>query len=84
MHLALDKSTALEKLNKLFTVIGKESRNNLKLSIMAPGPITSWEIDGETVEAVSGFTCWAPKSLQKVIEAMELKDSYSLEGVRPS
>ena len=50
-----DETTALEKLNKLFTAIGKESRNNLKLSIMAPGPITSWAIDGETVEAVSDF-----------------------------
>ena len=50
-----DETTALEKLNKLFTVIGKESRNNLKLSIMAPGPITTLAIDVETVEAVSDF-----------------------------
>ena len=44
---------------------------------MASGPITSWEIDGETV---SDFTFWAPKLLQIVIEAMKLKDTYSLEG----
>ena len=47
---------------------------------MASGPITSWEIDGETVETVSGFIFWAPKSLQMVIAAMKLKDTYSLEG----
>ena len=44
------------------------------------GPITSWEIDGETVEIVSDFIFWAPKSLQMVIAAMKLKDAYSLEG----
>ena len=47
---------------------------------MASGPITSWQIDGETVETVSDFMFWAPKSLQMVIAAMELKDVYSLEG----
>ena len=48
--------------------------------IMASDPITSWEIDGETMETVSDFIFWgAPKSLQMVIEAMKLKDSYSLE-----
>ena len=46
---------------------------------MASGPITSWEIDGETVETVSDFF-WAPKSLQIVTAAMKLKDAYSLEG----
>ena len=46
---------------------------------MAPGPITSWEIDGETTETVSGFILGAPKSLQMVIVAMTLKDTYSLE-----
>ena len=46
---------------------------------MASGPITSWEIDGETVETVSEFIFWAPKSLQMVIAAMTLKDTYSLE-----
>ena len=49
-----------------------------KTKIMASGPITSWEIDRETVETVSDF--WAPKSLQMVIAAMKLKDAYSLEG----
>ena len=48
-----------------------------KTKIMASGPITSWEIDGETVETVSDF--WAPKSLQMVTAAMKLKDAYSLE-----
>ena len=47
---------------------------------MAPGPITSWEIDGETVETVADFIFGAAKSLQMVIAAMKLKDSYSLEG----
>ena len=47
---------------------------------MASGPITSWEIDEETVETVSDFIFWAPKSLQMVIAAMKLKDADSLEG----
>ena len=52
--------------------------NIQKMKIMASGPITSWEIDGETVETVSDF--WgAPKSLQMVTAAMKLKDAYSLE-----
>ena len=46
---------------------------------MASGPITSWEIDGETVETVSDFSFWAPKSLQMVTAAMKLKDACSLE-----
>ena len=46
---------------------------------MATGPITSWQIDGETVEIVSDFIFWAPKSLQMVIAAMNLKDACSLE-----
>ena len=50
-----------------------------KTKIMASGPITSWEIDGETVETVSDFTFWAPKSLQMLIATMKLKDAYSLE-----
>ena len=61
------------------------SENGLKLNIqktkiMASGPITSWEIDGETVEAVSDFNLGAPRSLQMVTAAMKLKDTYSLEG----
>ena len=51
-----------------------------KIKIMACGPITSWEIDGETVETVSDFILGAPKSLQMVIAAMKLKDTDSLEG----
>ena len=68
-------------------IIKEESEKfDLKLSIqktkiMASGPITSWEIDGETVETVSDFYFFlAPKSLQMVIAAMKLKDTYSLEG----
>ena len=64
----------------------KEKRENVdlklnieKTKIMASGPSTSWEIDGETVETVSDFIFWAPKSRQMVIAAMKLKDAYSLE-----
>ena len=53
--------------------------NIRKTKIMVSGPITSWEIDGETVETVSDFILGAPKSLQMVIAAMKLKDAYSLE-----
>ena len=53
--------------------------NIQKTKIMASGPITSWEIDEETVERGSDFIFWAPKSLQMVIAAMKLKDTYSLE-----
>ena len=53
--------------------------NIQKTKIMASGPITSWEIDGETVETVSDFILGDPKSLQMVIAAMKLKDDYSLE-----
>ena len=54
--------------------------NIQKTKIMVSGPITSWEIDGDTVETVTGFIFWAPKSLQMVIAAVKLKDAYSLEG----
>ena len=54
--------------------------NIQKTKIIVSGPITSWEIDGETVEIVSDFLEGAPKSLQMVIAAMKLKDVYSLEG----
>ena len=54
--------------------------NIQKTKIMASGPITSWQIDGETVETVADFILGAPKSLQMVIAAMQLKDTYSLEG----
>ena len=54
--------------------------NIQKTKIMASGPITSWEIDGETVETVADFIWGAPKSLQMVTAAMKLKDAYSLKG----
>ena len=54
--------------------------NIQKTKIMASGPITSWQIDGETVETVSDFVFGAPKSLKMVTAAMKLKDTYSLEG----
>ena len=54
--------------------------NIQKTKIMASGPITSWEIDGATVETVADFILRSPKSLQMVIAAMKLKDTYSLEG----
>ena len=53
--------------------------NIQETKIMASGPITSWEIDGETVETVSEFIFWTPKSLQMVTAALKLKDAYSLE-----
>ena len=53
--------------------------NIQKTKIMASVPISLWEIDGETVETVSGFIFWAPKSLQMEIAARKLKDAYSLE-----
>ena len=66
-------------------VKGEREKVGLKLNIqktkiMASGPITSWEIDGETVETVADFIFWALKSLQMVTAAMKLKDAYSLEG----
>ena len=54
--------------------------NIQKTKIMASGPITSWEIDGETLENSQTLFFWAPKSLQMVTAAMKLKDTYSLEG----
>ena len=71
--------------NLLMRVKEKSEKVGLKLNIqktkiMASCPITSWEIDGETVETVSDFIFLAPKSLQVVIAAMKLKDAYSLEG----
>ena len=61
--------------------LGLINLNIQKMKIMASGPITSWEIDGETVETVADFFLGgAPKSLQMVIAAMKLQDAYSLEG----
>ena len=54
--------------------------NIQKTKIMGSGPITLWQIDGETMETVKDFIFWAPKSLQMVTAAMKLKDAYSLEG----
>ena len=76
-----------EELKSLLVKVKEESENvGLKLNIqktkiMASGPITSWEIDGETVEIVTDFIFFlAPKSLQMVTAAMKLKEAYSLEG----
>ena len=54
--------------------------NIQKMKIMASGPTTSWQVDGETIETVAVFILGAPKSLQMVIAAMKLKDTYSLVG----
>ena len=75
-----------EELKSLLMKVKEENENvglklNIqKIKIMASGPITSWEIDGETMEAVKDFIFGAPKSLQMVSAAMKLKDTYSLEG----
>ena len=53
---------------------------NIQTKIMASGPITSWQIDGETMETATDFMFLAPKSLQMVTAAMKSKDAYSLEG----
>ena len=74
-----------EELKSLLMNVKKESEklglklNIQKTKIMAAGPTTSWEIDGETVETVSDFIFLTPKSLQMVTAAMKLKDAYSLE-----
>ena len=75
-----------EELKSLMMKV-KEKRENVgfklniqKTKIMVSRPITSRQIDGETVETVTDFIFWAPKSLQMVIAAMKLKDAYSLEG----
>ena len=74
-----------EELKSLLMKVKEESEkvglklNIRKTKVMASGPITSWEIDGETVKPVSDFIFWAPKSLQMVTAAMKLKDAYSLE-----
>ena len=74
-----------EELKSLLIKVKVESEkvglklNVQKTKITASGPITSWEIDGETVETESDFIFWAPKSLQLVTAALKLKDAYSLE-----
>ena len=76
----------IKELKSLLMIVKEESEkvglklNIQKMKIMASGPISSWEIDGETVETVSDFFWGAPKSLQMVSAAMKLKDAYSLEG----
>ena len=75
-----------EELKSLLMKVKEESEkvalklNIQKTKIMASGPITSWEIDGETVETMSDYFGVAPKSPQMVIAAMKLKDAYSLKG----
>ena len=75
-----------EELNSLLMKVKEESEevglklNIQKTKIMASGPITSWQIDGETVETVADFIFGAPKLLQLVTAGMKLKDAYSLEG----
>ena len=74
-----------EELKSLLMKVKEESEVGLKLNIqktkiMASDPITSWLIDGETMETVTDFILGARKSLQMVIAAMKLKDAYSLEG----
>ena len=75
-----------EELKSLWMKLKKESEkvglklNIQKTKILASGPITLSEMDGETVQTVSDFIFWAPKSLQMVTAAMKLKDAYSLEG----
>ena len=75
----------MEELKNLLMKVKVESEkvclkfNIQNMKIMASSPIISWEIDGETVETVSDFIFWAPKSLQMVTAAMKFKDAYSLE-----
>ena len=87
MHDTTLMAESEEELKSLLMKVKEESQkvglklNIQKTKIMASGPITSWQIDGETVDTVADFF-WggAPKSLQMVIAAMKLKDAYSLEG----
>ena len=75
-----------EELQSLLMKVKEESEkvvlklNIQKMKIMASGPITSWEIDGEQWKQCQTLFFWAPKSLQMVTAAMKLKDAYSLEG----
>ena len=73
-----EPKSLLMKVNEESEKVGLKF-NIQKTKIMASGPNTSWEIDGETVETVSDFVFWAPKSLQMVTAAMKLKDAYFLE-----
>ena len=86
LRYADDTTFMAESELKSFLMKVKEENENVHLKhniqktmIMAFGPITSWQKDGETVEMVTDFLFWAPKSLQMVTAAMKLKDAYSLE-----
>ena len=90
-HLRYANDTTLmaeseEELKSLLMKVKEESGkvglklNIQKTKIMASSPITSWQIDAETMETVTDLFSWAPKSLQMVTAAMKLKDAYSLEG----
>ena len=81
-HLAQSEEELKSLLMKVKEESGKVGLklNIQKTKIMASGPITSWQIDGETVETVADFILGTPKSLQIVIATMKLKDAYSLEG----
>ena len=78
-------SESEEELKNLLMKVKEESEkvglklNIQKTKIMASGPVTSWQVDGETMETVRDFIFWAPKSLQMVTAAMKLKDVCSLE-----
>ena len=87
LRYAHDTALMAESKEELKSLVMKEETEKVglklniqKTKIMVSSPITSWQIDGETVETVSDFILWAPKSLQMVIAAMKLKDAYSLEG----
>ena len=75
-----------EELKSLLMKVKEESEklglnlNIQKTKIMTSSPITSWQMDGETVETVANYFFWAPKSLKMVIAAMKLKDAYYVEG----
>ena len=75
-----------EELKSLLMTVKEENEevglklNIRKTKILASGPITSWQIGGETMETVKDYFCWVPESLQMVTAAMKLKDAYSLEG----
>ena len=83
MHYLTEESD--EELKSFLMKVREESEkvglklNIQKTKIIASGPVTSWQIDGETMEIVADFIWGAPKSLQMVIAAMKLKDTYSLE-----
>ena len=87
LRYAYDTTLMAEREEELKSLLMKEESEKVglklnihKSKIMASGPITSWQIDAETVERVADFIFGAPKSLQMVTAAMKLKDAYSLEG----